>query len=41
MLLLNTVDIKIPLRWPVIPVVSVWNKSPVSMRLISDNQNKF
>lgn len=40
-LLLNMVDVKTPLRWPVIPVVPVWNKYAVSMRLISDNQNKF
>lgn len=31
-LLLNMVDINIPLRWPVIPIVPVWNKYPVSMR---------
>lgn len=31
-LLLNMVDINILLRWPVIPIVPVWNKYPVSMR---------
>lgn len=40
-LLLNMVDINIPLRWPVIAIVPVWTKYPVSMRETSDNQNKF
>lgn len=31
-LLLNMVDINIPLRWPVIAIVPVWTKYPVSMR---------